>query len=145
MVDSQTFEDSLPCPDCGFVLWNPIGRLTSSWVGLYDDSRFPGRLIITLRSHFDHFDEVPEELMEAFVRDVQRAAQELRKTLGADRVNIAILGNQESHVHAHVIPRMCMNEPLPQQSPWADPRPRGVLDRATRDKILSTLAGAFID
>ncbi|QFG67335.1 HIT family protein [Ornithinimicrobium pratense] len=96
-------------------------------------------MIVGLRGHYDHFDELPVEVAAAFMVDVQRISGILRKGLGAHRVNVAILGNQEPHVHAHVIPRYSVREPLPKKSPWQDPRTREVLEAVEREDIIQRI------
>ncbi len=127
------------CAVCGFGLWLPVWRLQVSEVGLYDDARFPGRAIVSLTEHFDDFDTVPEELMCEFMADVQQVSRSLRTVTGAPRVNVAILGNQESHVHAHVIPRHPEQEARPKNSPWQDPRPHSKLPPAELQTISARL------
>lgn len=131
------------CGECSFALWSPVAPLTVSAVGLYDDGRFPGRLIVSLFDHFDHFEDLSADLLQVFMSDIQSAARILRQVVDAERVNIAILGNQESHVHAHLIPRLREGEPLPHKSPWQDPRPAHHLGRKQRSGLMRALKDAF--
>jgi diadenosine tetraphosphate (Ap4A) HIT family hydrolase len=113
--------------------------MSVSNVGFYDDSRFPGRLILSLEEHFEHIEDVPEDLANLFMRDIQQLARDMRTALTVDRVNVAILGNQEPHVHAHLIPRSPSAEPLPNKSPWNDPRPKNQLPENERLELISSL------
>ena len=132
------------CSDCGFELWHPLAALSVCDVGLYDDARFPGRMIVSLREHVEHLDEVRPDLLSRLMQDVVAASTVLRKTLGADRVNVAFLGNQVAHVHAHLIPRYGASEPMPTQAPWSDPRPTAKLGAQTRRDVQQQLATAFV-
>lgn len=107
------------CAECGFELWNPVAELSMSSVGLYDDGRFPGRVIVSLSDHFDHLDEVDATLTAAFMDDIRAVSKALRGIDGVERVNVAILGNKVSHVHAHVIPRRTLDVNY-GLSPWDD-------------------------
>lgn len=109
-------------------------------VGLYDDKRFPGRLLLSLRDHYDHLDEVPDGLLTDLTRDIKHVSRVLRDGLGADRVNVAVLGNLEPHVHAHVIPRYQAREPLPARAPWQDPRPLIKFATEELDRVISDLS-----
>jgi diadenosine tetraphosphate (Ap4A) HIT family hydrolase len=131
------------CAICGFELWVVLGTLTVTSVGLYDDARFPGRLLLSLDSHYEHLEDVPEDLANWFISDIQAAARMLRKVTGAERVNVAILGNQEPHVHAHLVPRFPLQEPFPKSSPWQDPRPRRTLGEADRTRLVHDLTRAL--
>lgn len=132
------------CTKCGFELWVPLFPMSVSTVGFYDDARFPGRLILSLSEHFERIEDVPEDLANLFMRDIQRLARGMRAALTVARVNVAILGNQEPHVHAHLIPRSPSAEPLPNRSPWDDPRPRNQLPENERLELISRLTTGLL-
>jgi diadenosine tetraphosphate (Ap4A) HIT family hydrolase len=136
-------DSGTPCSVCGFELWIVVGCLTVTSVGLYDDGRFPGRLLVSLSPHYEHLEEVPEHLANSFIRDIQSAARTLRKVTGAERVNVAVLGNHDPHVHAHLVPRSPLREPVPDRSPWEDPRPRQRLEAADRTRLIHDLRQAL--
>lgn len=106
---------------------------------MYDDGRFPGRLIVSLNKHFDSVSEVPPKLFAKFMREVQGVSEVQLRALGADRVNLAILGNQEPHVHCHLIPRYFRVEPRPDRAPWEDPRPRSTMSAAGYSEVERSL------
>jgi len=128
------------CLHCQFTLWNPVANLQFSTVGLYDDSRFPGRCIVLLGHHAEHFDELDEDVAAEFMKDVQAVSRAIKRATGATRVNLAILGNAEYHVHAHLIPRYPENEAFPHSSPWNDPRPKAHLDDDSRSEIIAAIS-----
>lgn len=134
---------SYTCDSCGFSLWHPIVPLVVSAVGLYDDDRFPGRALVVLREHHEHWDAVPAELAGRFTNDMLVVGRVLRTTFGADRVNYAVLGNVESHVHAHVIPRYLPTDPIPARPPWEHPAEKGALSGRVLDDIAQRLAAAI--
>ena len=127
------------CSQCGFELWRPIAELEVSDLGLYSDERFPGRCILRLREHWESFEELPEDLVLSFHRDLRRASEAIRTVTGAHRVNFAVLGNTVPHVHGHLIPRIPENEPKPGSSPWDDPRPRVTLLGSEAKRIVREL------
>ena len=119
------------CPTCNFELWNPVDTgftLRVSDMGIYDDARFPGRSILRLRDHATDLTAVEPHALMDFMLDIQTASAAIKQASGADRINVAILGNTERHVHAHLIPRIRSREPLPDRSPWDDPRPKESLN-----------------
>lgn len=130
------------CGTCGFELWHPVTFMRISAVGLYDDERFPGRLLVVLGEHFEHLDQLPERTLAAFMSDVKDASTILREQLGADRVNVAVLGNEVSHVHAHVIPRR-VSDPIPTRPPWEDPRAEAPMADRHRKVLLNELSSHF--
>jgi diadenosine tetraphosphate (Ap4A) HIT family hydrolase len=137
--------DHCACSDCGFELWLPLAALSVCDVGMYDDARFPGRMIVSLREHVEHLDEVRPDLLSCLMQDVTAASTVLRKALGADRVNVAFLGNQVPHLHAHLIPRYGASEPMPTKAPWSDSRPSTTLGTQVRRELLRQLTTAFVD
>jgi diadenosine tetraphosphate (Ap4A) HIT family hydrolase len=70
-----------------------------------------------------------------FMKDIQAAMTAIQITTGAARVNVAILGNRDSHVHAHLVPRFPEEEEFPDCSPWNDLRPKTSLIEMTKTKI----------
>lgn len=130
------------CARCGFELWTPVAATVAVTAGLYDDGRFPGRLILSLVEHHDHLEDVPADLAVTFLQDAQRAVRAQREALQVPRVDIAVLGNQVSHVHAHLVPRR-RSDPRPTRSPWEDPRPRGPLDPGAKADVLHRLTQAL--
>lgn len=132
-----------PCLNCGFELWSPIEQLSVSDLSLYSDSRFPGRSILSLRDHWESLEELPEELLQDFLRDVRRSIAALKLATGSERINFAVLGNTVPHVHAHLIPRYPEQELKPGSSPWDDPRPREKLSEAREDELIVTIRYAL--
>ena len=128
-----------PCGTCAFTLCSHVTSLDVSEVGLYSDARYPGRMIVSLREHYDHLDEVPTDLVSKFTADVQQCSRVLRSLPGVARINVAVLGNQESHVHAHVIPRYD-TDPIMTKAPWDGARPHLPLADSVRVGVVKALA-----
>lgn len=127
------------CSECGFALWNPVCQLDVSFLGIYNDDRFPGRSILALNEHFEHWEDLPTALLNAYVADSQRAMRAISKATGAARVNLAVLGNTDSHVHFHLIPRYPESEALPNKSPWNDTRTQGKLEKGVVAGLVSDI------
>jgi diadenosine tetraphosphate (Ap4A) HIT family hydrolase len=130
------------CPECGFDLWIPLARLEVSTLGLYDDGRFPGRCILMLDEHFDHMDELPDDVLAAFARDQKRVGWALRTTTGCERINYAVLGNTLPHVHCHIIPRYA-DDPVPTRPPWEHPDKSFKNDPELRERLIVELKAAL--
>lgn len=131
--------ESVDCPICGFGLWLPIMRMTEAEIGLYSDSRFPGRCIVTMLDHFDHLSEVPAMKLVTFMEEIQFSVDAIKAATGCHRVNIAILGNAESHVHAHLVPRLPDQEPRPNKAPWEDPRKKEQLSSSEEERLIDAI------
>lgn len=109
------------CTTCRFELHHPIATLSASALGLYDDARFPGRCLLVLGDHAEHLDQLPSDLYHRFLADLRTAARAIRRATDAPRLNLAILGNVEPHIHAHLVPRGGEQDAAPRQTPWDHP------------------------
>ena len=143
------------CSVCSFSLWHPIARLSVSTLGLYNDSRFPGRCILILDKHEEDFSELNADLATSFIKDAQIASRAIRKVTNSNRINYAILGNRVPHIHFHLIPRGTPNDPDFTRSPWdtsvektemADEATRNLIEdiSAALDKTVSASADPFL-
>ena len=109
-------------------------------MGLYDDNRFPGRSLLSLNEHYGDLADLSDELLHDYMRDLRDVRTAIRKVTGADRINYAVLGNAEPHVHWHLVPRYPEREPLPNRSPWQDPRSITKLSDRERVRLVDDLA-----
>lgn len=131
------------CDVCNFELWLPVQALEVSTLGIYNDDRFPGRSILALNEHENLLEDLQEETLFDFMIDIQSAVRAIKQATGSPRVNVAILGNRDPHVHAHLIPRYPHKEVKPDSSPWDDPRNKGQLSdeevRVLKNQLLYNL------
>lgn len=140
----QMFEP-VPCSVCNFNLFIPIAKLSISSLGLYSDNRFEGRSILSMTKHYDSLEEVPVEELALFMKDIQESMQAIRSATGSPRVNVAILGNRESHVHAHLIPRYPDAEEFPDCSPWNDERAKQPLSEEDESLMVLRIKASLLD
>jgi diadenosine tetraphosphate (Ap4A) HIT family hydrolase len=126
------------CSACGFTLWNPVCDLEIATLSLYSDARFPGRCILALNRHADALEELESSELQVFMDAVKQASLAIREVTGCVRVNVAILGNRDPHVHAHLVPRYD-TDPLPNDAPWSDPRPKKELGRDDLKNLVERL------
>lgn len=130
---------SYRCPVCSFELWHPIGELTVSVLGLYDDARFPARCLLVLDAHADDLAALEPSVLHDFVDDAVEAARAIRSVTRADRVNYAVLGNTEPHVHFHLVPRKLEQDPVPTRPPWEHPGEKEPLPAVRRERLIEDL------
>ena len=100
------------------------------WVhGQYPgQGRLFGKLIVTPKEHYFHFEDMPETEAANFMREVQRVGRALRKVTGAVKINYEMHANTGAHIHMHLFPRYLdddfpslpidyhANEPAPYES-----------------------------
>jgi len=81
-------------------------------------------------------------VLTAFMSDLQHASRVLRKTFNVDRVNIAMLGNKDPHLHAHVIPRRVTDDNY-GVAPWENAAEHYELTPADKTIIVDQLKRGF--
>lgn len=126
------------CRDCEFKLWLPVADLQVSSLGLYDDARFPGRCLLVFHRHEEHLTDLSASEACAFLEDARRAATAVMASGNIARVNYAVLGNTQPHLHMHLIPRR-EDEPDPQRPPWEHPDPARPLPPDDVDALMTIL------
>ena len=131
------------CAVCGFALWLPLASLDVSTLGLYDDARYPGRCLLALHDHHEDFATLPADLTARFVADAQRAGRAIQRAVGSERMNFAVLGNVEPHVHFHLIPRGAESDPVPGESPWSTDVHGEALPPSERESIMRGIREAL--
>jgi diadenosine tetraphosphate (Ap4A) HIT family hydrolase len=128
------------CRTCGFHLYVPIqASLRTSHLGLYSDARFPGRALLALDRHVTSLEELDDAERDALWADAVTAGRAIRRATSCARINYAVLGNAEPHLHVHLVPRRPELEPLPTRPPWNDTRPLSEMNLAALRKLQATL------
>ena len=99
------------CPPCNAEPMpeglDDIAELEYSWATAEypGQGRLFGKMHMLLKPHFIHFDEVPEDTMLGFMREVQRVGGALRRVTGAVKINYEMHANTGPHLHVHLFPR----------------------------------------
>jgi diadenosine tetraphosphate (Ap4A) HIT family hydrolase len=81
------------------------------------EQTYRGRSILVLKQHYDDLLSIPKELFDQVNTEMLKLASAIDKILSPDRLNFAILGNEVSHVHWHIIPRY-KTDPNWGRPPW---------------------------
>jgi diadenosine tetraphosphate (Ap4A) HIT family hydrolase len=132
------------CGDCGFEIYLPLLQSGVCVLGLYDDSRFPGRCILSLKDHFEHLDEVPAGVLREFNANATAIGRTMREKSLAIRVNYAVLGNEHPHVHMHIIPRRSTDQ-IPNRPIWEHPEKAGGLATVEKDHLIEVLRSRLLE
>jgi diadenosine tetraphosphate (Ap4A) HIT family hydrolase len=133
----------LTCEFCatpgGPVLWqNDICRVVR-----VDEPDYPGFCRVILNRHAVEMTDLAPAERDALMRVVYEVEAAIRQTLGADKMNLASLGNMTPHVHWHVVPRFRDDRHFPGPI-WAAPK-REVAVPAERVDRASRLAQALLE
>ncbi len=82
-----------------------VCQLEVSTVFLNNEQEYPGRCYVTLNSHKTELFELDDEERNKFMSDVSRVAEALKQAFGADKINYAVYGDIDAHIHFHVVPK----------------------------------------
>ena len=90
-----------------------ISPLDASVLRLCADQFTPGYCVVISTRHVAEPYDLPEHERGSFFADVLRAGKAVQQALGSIKMNYLILGNEQPHLHCHLIPRY-----------YGDPAPR---------------------
>jgi diadenosine tetraphosphate (Ap4A) HIT family hydrolase len=122
-----------PCEFCsapgGPVLWqNEVCRVVR-----VDEPDYPGFVRVILNRHAREMSDLEAAERETLMRVVFEVEAAVRECMGADKMNIASLGNMTPHVHWHVVPRFRDDRHFPTPI-WSAPQREGVVPAERRER-----------
>jgi diadenosine tetraphosphate (Ap4A) HIT family hydrolase len=82
-----------------------VAELDSSWVTLGEDAPLRGYACLVFRRHAVELHDLTEDEGAAFMRDIQRCSDALKRVTGAVKLNYEVHGNTIEHLHMHFYPR----------------------------------------
>lgn len=94
VLDSRLEQDTLPLGDF------PLCRLL-----LMNDANFPWFILVPRREEVTELFQLDGDDQQALWREATMLAETVKDTFGADKMNVAMLGNVVSQLHVHVIAR----------------------------------------
>ena len=87
--------------------------LTLCRVLLMNDRRFPWLILVPRREGLRDFDDVAAAEKAHFHSEIDLASAVLRAATGAEKMNVAALGNMVPQLHVHVIARFAADAAWP--------------------------------
>ena len=117
-------------PECKMCLWlekveneeEPllISHLQVSTAILSRDQFFLGYTLIIYNEHITDLDQLSEEKRIKYSGDMMKVAKAIDEAFGPDKMSYELLGEKESHLQWHIIPRrksnsLEMNKPIWEQ------------------------------
>lgn len=110
----------------GEVLW----RDALARVVLVDDPDYPAYCRVVWNAHVREMSDLAVPERRHLMSVVFAVETALRRLTGAEKINLASLGNRTPHLHWHVVARTAGDRHFPD-SIWSTPRVRGEAVRLT--------------
>ena len=103
----QLLNDCLMCKLISKSEENPlfIVRLEHGSVFLHKNQSYLGRCIFIFNQHYDNIADVEKYIFMNASAELQKVCGIVSSVFDSDLINIAMLGNQQRHLHWHIIPR----------------------------------------
>jgi len=108
-----------------------------------DEPDYPGFVRVILGRHATEMADLGGEERRRLMEVVFAVEAAVRETMGADKMNLASLGNQTPHVHWHVVPRFRDDRHFPGPI-WAAPK-REHAPNPEREKRSQAVAAAIVE
>lgn len=121
----------------------PITELPLCQLRLMDDTRFPWLLLIPRRHGVSEVFALNEAEQRQLWREASRIGQAFKALMGADKLNMASLGNVVEQLHMHLVLRRMDDDAWPGPV-WGQGEPEPYdLDAlaAMRDRVLAMVEG----
>ncbi len=98
-----------------------VKELTTGYVVLADHQKYKGYTIFLCKMHVDELHQLPYDFRQKHLEEMSLVAEAAYHAFKADKMNHAMLGNLDRHVHWHLIPRT--KGDIPENAPiWSLPK-----------------------
>lgn len=95
-----------------------VKELKTGYVVLCDYQYFYGYTIFISKTHTNELYKLEKPKRELFLKEMAIVAESVIKAFKPKKLNYELLGNSDSHLHWHLIPRYG-NDPNPKTAIWA--------------------------
>lgn len=98
-----------------------VTELETGYVVMADYQKYHGYTIFLCKLHTPELHLLPYEFRKKHLVEMSLVAEAVYNVFKADKLNHAMLGNLDTHVHWHLIPRV--HGDLPEKAPiWSLPK-----------------------
>jgi len=94
-------------------------KLKTGFVFLINSKYYPGYTIFSCLKHKNEIFDLPNDFKKQFLLEMSVVAEAVNKVFSPKKINYELLGNLDSHLHWHIIPRY-KNDPNITKSVWGD-------------------------
>lgn len=82
-----------------------VCKMQVSTVYLNNEQEYLGRCTVVLNSHKTELFQLDDEERNRFMSDVAMVAEAVKNEFAAEKINYAVYGDIDSHIHFHVVPK----------------------------------------
>jgi len=82
-----------------------VAALQVSTVYLFKEQTYPGRCVVTYRSHVNELFELPPAELALFTADVALAARAIKTAFDPAKINYGAYSDKLPHLHFHLVPK----------------------------------------
>lgn len=93
------------CTDAYKDYMQEICRLDTSTVFLHNEQEYPGRCIVVLNDHKTELFQLSPAQRASYMDSVAAVAQAVDRLFNPVKINYAVYGDIDSHIHFHVVPK----------------------------------------
>lgn len=116
-----------------------LGHLQLCSVLLSKDANYPWFILVPRRAHVSELFDLSQADQQLLWEETTLLAQALKQSYGADKMNVATLGNVVSQMHMHVIVRMR------DDAAWPAPVWGRVPGKAYTDEQIEAIRGRVVE
>lgn len=96
-----------------------VHEFKSSILVVGDHQFFSGYCVLIFKEHAREIHDLPTEQQRTLSQELLEAGSAVARTFKPWKMNYASLGNQDQHLHWHIMPRY-ETDPNHKQHPWTD-------------------------
>jgi len=101
----MAYETCFYCSDEYKDYMKDVAKLSHSRVYLNNEQEYPGRCYVVLDSHKTELFQLDEEELAGYMSNVAQVAKAIQAAFQPDKINYAVYGDIDSHVHFHIVPK----------------------------------------
>lgn len=82
-----------------------LKELKTGYVVIGDHQHFKGYTLFLCKEHKTELFELEQEVKTKFLEEMATVAEAVSRAFGAEKMNVELLGNGDTHLHWHLFPR----------------------------------------
>ena len=82
-----------------------VKELKTGYVVIGDHQHFKGYTLFLCKDHKTELFELEQEVKTKFLEEMATVAEAVSRAFGAEKMNVEMLGNGDTHLHWHLFPR----------------------------------------